>query len=123
MSGTVSDTLPATNPSPQSLAAHTNSFSPECTLERIQAFPVPPNGCVTIYGKSSGLFERFGAERNQYDPSAVSGLSLWLQDRSVDPFTVVVDTPGGDASTCAWTANEECESLSFSRTVCSHIQT
>ena len=65
-------------------------------LKHLQAFPVVAHGCLTLYGNSAGLSTRSGTERKQYDPSSVSGLSLWHSDRATRPFKVTIDKAGGD---------------------------
>ena len=65
-------------------------------LKHLQAFPVIAHGCNTLYKRKSGLSTRSGYERRQYDPSTVSGLSLWWDDRSTRPFKVDIDRAAGD---------------------------
>ena len=65
-------------------------------LKHLQAFPVIAHGCNTLYKRKSGLSTRSGYERRQYDPSTVSGLSLWWDDRSTRPFKVYIDRAAGD---------------------------
>jgi hypothetical protein len=67
---------------------------PVYELKHLQAFPVVALGCNNLYG--NGLSTRSGTERKQYDPSSVSGLSLWHRDRATRPFKVTIDRAGGD---------------------------
>ena len=69
---------------------------PVYALKHLQAFPVVAHGCNNLYGKDSRLSTRSGTERKQYDPSSVSGLSLWHRDRATRPFSVIIDKAGGD---------------------------
>jgi hypothetical protein len=69
---------------------------PVYRLKHLQAFPVVANACKNLYGEDVRLSTKSGYERQQYDPHMVSGLSLWLRDRTTRPFEVTVDRPGGD---------------------------
>jgi hypothetical protein len=80
----------------QDFAAAFTSAPAVYQLKHLQAFPVVAHGCVTLYGESTGLSTRSGTERKQYDPSSVSGLSLWHSDRATRPFKVTIDRAGGD---------------------------
>ena len=80
----------------QDFAAAFTSAPAVYQLKHLQAFPVVAHGCVTLYGESTGLSTRSGTERKQYDPSSVSGLSLWRSDPATHPFKVTIDRAGGD---------------------------
>jgi hypothetical protein len=82
--------------------ACSQNFSPdsgtpsEYELQDLQAFPIPAKGCNTLYGgATTGLSTQPGPDRSQNDPSAVSGLALWLKSRT-RPYKVVIDRVGGD---------------------------
>jgi hypothetical protein len=64
-------------------------------LKHLQAFPAAADACKIFYGDKARLSTKAGPERRQYDPSSVSGLSLWLKNKA-HPFTVIVDRAGGD---------------------------
>jgi hypothetical protein len=82
--------------------ASSQDFSPdsgtpsEYELQDLQAFPILASGCNTLYGEpTTGLSTKPGPDRSQNDPSAVSGLALWLKSRTW-PYKVVIDRVGGD---------------------------
>ena len=67
----------------------------EHTLEDLQGFIVPPDSANTLHGGYTGLSAKPGPDLNQYDPSAVSGLKLWLDERLLHgQFKVTIDKAG-----------------------------
>jgi hypothetical protein len=79
----------------QNFLAHSGPAS-EYPLEDLQAFPIQAEGCRNLYGgPTTGLSTQPGPARSQNDPSAVSGLALWLKSRTW-PYKVVIDRVGGD---------------------------
>lgn len=67
----------------------------EHKLENLEAFPIHAKGCNTLYGTKKGLSTRPGPDRSQNDPSAVSGLALWRENRN-KPYKVIIDRVGGE---------------------------
>lgn len=78
----------------QDFFAHSGTRS-EYELEDQRAFPIQAKGCSNLYGGTTGLSTQPGPARSQNDPSAVSGLALWLKSRTW-PYKVVIDRVGGD---------------------------
>jgi hypothetical protein len=76
----------------KNFAAYEPPYGPEYTLEDLRGFTVPAESAKNLYGKKTALSMEPGPDRNQYDPSAVSGLRLWLDEPLLHgSFKVIVD--------------------------------
>jgi len=66
------------------------------TLENLQGFILPVESANTLHGGHRGLSAEPGPNLNHYDPSAVDGLKLWLDEPLLHgQFKVTIDKAGG----------------------------